>query len=330
MNFVEWLEKGLEETEPSKVRTLGDLIDLMKQYYVEHPLLRDEYAHTLREMESFCFNTDCSWDTELTIVREKLQVTEYYIDQLGGIHDFPLGYNPNGVFCGECDSITCCDCPNVNKAYGHAGTLSAKELTAILTQLGKDCPKGSKITICGGAVMALKYGSRKSTADVDCVYIEPRVRNAVANVGFNLEKDWINDNAKYTSSYTDKLLKYAVHYKQFGNLEVTMIEGNQLLCMKLMSWRPNSHDREDCEFLINYMKENVTLRDIQNCLSEIYGNHSALSVDAEFWLKKKFSVSMYELDTESALSITSMVARGLLNLVDVPKEFRQQVAGYLK
>lgn len=33
-------------------------------------------------------------------------------DELGGIHDEGLGWNPNGVFCGECSAITCKGCPN--------------------------------------------------------------------------------------------------------------------------------------------------------------------------------------------------------------------------
>jgi hypothetical protein len=35
----------------------------------------------------------------------------YIKDELGGIHDGGVGWNPHGVFCGECGSITCKKCP---------------------------------------------------------------------------------------------------------------------------------------------------------------------------------------------------------------------------
>lgn len=35
---------------------------------------------------------------------------DYYIDDVGGIHDSGVAWNLNGVFCGECSSISCKDC----------------------------------------------------------------------------------------------------------------------------------------------------------------------------------------------------------------------------
>jgi len=39
---------------------------------------------------------------------------EFYKDEVGGKHGCGVGYNPNGVFCGECVKSTCKDCVNAN------------------------------------------------------------------------------------------------------------------------------------------------------------------------------------------------------------------------
>lgn len=35
-----------------------------------------------------------------------------YYDEVGGFHDEAMGWNPNGVWCGECTKISCVDCPS--------------------------------------------------------------------------------------------------------------------------------------------------------------------------------------------------------------------------
>ncbi len=37
-----------------------------------------------------------------------------FIDEVGGHHSAGLGWNPNGVFCGECGSVTCAICQYKN------------------------------------------------------------------------------------------------------------------------------------------------------------------------------------------------------------------------
>lgn len=37
---------------------------------------------------------------------------EMYYDDIGGLHDSGIGYNPNGVYCGECGTLTCRECSN--------------------------------------------------------------------------------------------------------------------------------------------------------------------------------------------------------------------------
>jgi hypothetical protein len=40
---------------------------------------------------------------------------EPIIDDLGGEHDEGLGWNPDGIFCGECSNETCVGCPSSNR-----------------------------------------------------------------------------------------------------------------------------------------------------------------------------------------------------------------------
>lgn len=42
-------------------------------------------------------------------------MSEPIIDKCGGRHEEGLGWNPNGVFCGECYNMTCEGCPMEEK-----------------------------------------------------------------------------------------------------------------------------------------------------------------------------------------------------------------------
>ena len=37
---------------------------------------------------------------------------EAYYDEVGGYHDCAEGWNPNGVWCGECTNESCVNCPS--------------------------------------------------------------------------------------------------------------------------------------------------------------------------------------------------------------------------
>ena len=37
---------------------------------------------------------------------------EAYYDEVGGYHDCAEGWNPNGVWCGECTNKSCAKCPS--------------------------------------------------------------------------------------------------------------------------------------------------------------------------------------------------------------------------
>jgi hypothetical protein len=37
------------------------------------------------------------------------------MDEVGGVHEGGVGWNPNGEFCGECASVSCKGCVNEDK-----------------------------------------------------------------------------------------------------------------------------------------------------------------------------------------------------------------------
>jgi hypothetical protein len=43
---------------------------------------------------------------------DPLEDEDHYIDEIGGIHDGGIGYNPQGLWCGECVRVTCKGCTN--------------------------------------------------------------------------------------------------------------------------------------------------------------------------------------------------------------------------
>jgi hypothetical protein len=43
------------------------------------------------------------------------QNEDIYVDETGCTHDCGIGWNPQGVWCGECTKASGKDCPNYNK-----------------------------------------------------------------------------------------------------------------------------------------------------------------------------------------------------------------------
>lgn len=52
---------------------------------------------------------------------------EGYYDEVGGYHDCAEGWNPNGVWCGECTNKSCINCPSKDvKEEDRNGKLSQR------------------------------------------------------------------------------------------------------------------------------------------------------------------------------------------------------------
>ena len=49
------------------------------------------------------------------VTNAKVYEDQSFEDEIGGIHDEGTGWNPYGVWCGECGNLTCVGCPSANK-----------------------------------------------------------------------------------------------------------------------------------------------------------------------------------------------------------------------
>lgn len=120
-----------------------------------------------------------------------------------------------------------------------------------------------EIGLCGGAVMTLVFQARKATKDIDAIFAPAaEIRAAVRKVAgqFGIAKDWLNDAAKgYFFSDPPKS-----DVLEFSNLRVWAPKADYMLAMKCISARFDTHDKEDIQFLIEYLglKEKRAVFDI--------------------------------------------------------------------
>jgi len=129
--------------------------------------------------------------------------------------------------------------------------LIKKIFHALNEELGKTGVKG-EIGICGGAVMCLVFQARRSTKDIDGIF-EPtgEIRKASLKVAkkFGLKEDWLNDAAKlyfHVDPPKEPVL-------ELPHLRVWAPRADYMLAMKSVSARFDTHDKEDCEFLVKYL-----------------------------------------------------------------------------
>lgn len=69
------------------------------------------------KLEVFSESYICSKHCEekfYKMVSDAEKAEDLTIDEVGGVHEEGLGWNPNGVFCGECSNSTCKGCVNEN------------------------------------------------------------------------------------------------------------------------------------------------------------------------------------------------------------------------
>lgn len=114
----------------------------------------------------------------------------------------------------------------------------------------------AELILVGGSSIVINYGFRGQTTDIDSIILAASyIKDVIAKIADEngLEKDWLNDDFKKTSSYSDKLIMYGKHYKTFCRcLDVRTIEGECLIAMKLRSFREYKHDISD---IVGIMKE---------------------------------------------------------------------------
>ena len=90
------------------------LIELIRQGMKKHEVTIEHYVIPTSD-----YLADYLLENGVTIppckVEDKCEdYPEAYYDEVGGYHECAIGWNPNGVWCGECTRISCANCPSRN------------------------------------------------------------------------------------------------------------------------------------------------------------------------------------------------------------------------
>lgn len=165
--------------------------------------------------------------------------------------------------------------------------LSRSRITQALRRLGALARlQGAtlELSLYGGAVFTLVYGSRDATKDVDAVLRQSELgrtlsRQVAAELG--LPEDWLNDDVK--QFLAEKEAKRILPADEFGEgLRVAVPTAAYLLAMKLRSCRPPlpgyAGDYGDIRFLVRKM--GLASVDDAAAIHEKFFPHDALSSEA--------------------------------------------------
>lgn len=86
-------------------------IDLRAGQIFSYSEIGKELKQLYSEWNTIKLNSEFTSDSSLIEVMDWMKNTDIALkDELGGVHDECMGWNPNGVFCGECGNITCVCC----------------------------------------------------------------------------------------------------------------------------------------------------------------------------------------------------------------------------
>jgi predicted nucleotidyltransferase len=142
-------------------------------------------------------------------------------------------------------------------------SLNRARIIQALRRLGElACENGTtlEVSLYGGAVFTLVYGSREATKDVDAVVRQGEVAAILAArvaKELGLPDDWLNDHVK--QFLAEKESKRELPQSDFGEgLRVSVPTAAYLLAMKLRACRPPlpgySGDYGDIRFLVGKME----------------------------------------------------------------------------
>lgn len=129
------------------------------------------------------------------------------------------------------------------------------EALGALTQTLVERDITARLYIVGGAAMALEYGTRDATRDIDAQYYP---KDVVAEVAlevareYGLPDDWLNDKAAmFISPVIDD--ENPTVFFSAGTVTVHIASARVLLALKIRASRPN-RDTSDIEFLCKFLE----------------------------------------------------------------------------
>ena len=166
-------------------------------------------------------------------------------------------------------------------------SLNRNRITQALRRLGELAHEQKvtlEISLYGGAVFTLVYGSRDATKDVDAVVRQGKIgQNLAAKVAaeLGLPDDWLNDDVK--RFLAEKEAKRRLPEGDFGEgIRIAVPTAAYLLAMKLRACRPPlpgyAGDYGDIRFLVKKMK--ITSVAKAESIHDQFFPHDALTAEA--------------------------------------------------
>lgn len=143
----------------------------------------------------------------------------------------------------------------------------------------------AELFVVGGAAMAIAYDARRTTTDVDAIFVPSDiVREAATEVAerLELEPDWLNDGAKSFAPGNDPA-QASVFEGRF--LSVAVASPRYLLAMKLLASRTD-RDIDDIKILYNLCGLSTAQEGIE--VLESYYPARIIPVRAQFLLQELF------------------------------------------
>ena len=147
-----------------------------------------------------------------------------------------------------------------------------------------------EVSLYGGAVFTVVYGSRESTRDIDAiVHPSEKARTFVARVASEqgLPDNWLNDDVRFFLA--DKEAKRRLKGDEFGpGLQVSVPTAAYLLAMKLRACRAPrpgfAGDHGDIQFLVKKME--IRSEAEAEKIHDRFFPHDALSNEARDVLRR--------------------------------------------
>lgn len=178
------------------------------------------------------------------------------------------------------------------------GELNKTELDFLLNELAKDLKKTygkgadpMEIILVGGAAIVVNHQFRNSTKDVDAWLFSERIfTQAIRRVGerYGYSPHWLNQDFIKTASFSQKLREVSVHYRTFQRiLEVRVVQGPELIAMKMMAGRKYKNDLSDIVgVLMDYDEQNrpISSNQIRDSIYSLYGITEVPNPDLMKWL----------------------------------------------
>ncbi len=165
--------------------------------------------------------------------------------------------------------------------------LSRNRIVQALRRLGELAHKQKvtlEISLYGGAVFTLVYGSRDATKDVDAVVRPSEIGKTLAAkvaAELGLPEDWLNDDVK--QFLAEKEAKRSLPEGDFGEgIRIVIPTAAYLLAMKLRACRPPlpgyAGDYGDIRFLVQKM--GIGSAEEAEAIHDKFFPHDALTAEA--------------------------------------------------